>query len=289
MLVAPPRATQALQVNLNAVLKVNLAAYQTLAADYRSSSWLRLKHASRWLGKHLTRIRSGRRPRALDIGCADGSHAFYLAERGYLVTALDFSPRMIELAEARAANATPKGTVTPCFLTGEFLEGRFHDATGCPVTLTERHFDLVLANAFVHLFPAPVDVAVVRRALDLVAPGGRALFSTTIEDSRHEGFYAKTRTDGTQVDRWRGHYPEEAFLDLIRGAAGDPFDIVAHTTEDMRGKSWLTVMAHRAVRGQVSAERSHSHSDPRSHRRSVTPPIDPADHLGSTGRQNEYV
>jgi SAM-dependent methyltransferase len=240
-------APTALRPDLASVLDVNLAAYQALADDYRETSSQRLQHAARWLqdpelGTPLQPIAAGQ---ALDIGCADGTHAFLLAERGYDVTAVDFSPRMIELARARETQHS-RGP-RPTFLEGEFLTGTFSDAAGEMAPPLDRRFELVVANAFVHLFPEPADEAVVRRALGLVAPRGLALFSTTIEDIRDEDFFAKPRMDGTAVERWRGHYPKDDFLSLVRDAAGDGFLITDLLTMDVRGKSWLTVFArHRA-------------------------------------------
>ena len=51
-----------------------------------------------------------RSPRAvasvLDIGCGAGRHALYLQRRGLRVTALDVSPRVVELARARGVKDT---------------------------------------------------------------------------------------------------------------------------------------------------------------------------------------
>lgn len=241
MSAATTSAIIALPPDLASVLDANLAAYQALADDYRETSPLRMRHAAEWLSGPLSSdspkpLTTGR---ALDIGCADGSHAFLLAEHGYEVTGIDFSSRMIELARGRRS-----GRYQPLFLEGEFLTGKFLDAHGEIVAL-EGQFELVVANAFVHLFPKPVDEEVVRRALDLVAAGGTALFSTTIEDSRREAYFGKAGADGTYVERWRGHYPKEDFLSLIRDAAGDRFLITDLPTTDMRGKAWLTVLARR--------------------------------------------
>lgn len=243
---APASAATTLEADLASILATNFAAYQELAGDYRRTSVSRLRHALLWLWKIFVRTRPAERGQALDIGCADGAHAYLLAERGYEVTAVDFSPRMIQLAVTRLAGSGLPEHRRPRFLTGEFLAGRFTDATGQVQQLHARQFDLVIANAFVHLFPRPIDKAVVESALDLVAHRGTALFSTTIEDVRDEGYFLKEGSDGTLVQRWRGHYPKDDFLTLVRDTAGDTFDITDHPSEDMRGRPWLTVIATRS-------------------------------------------
>ena len=45
------------------------------------------------------------RGRALDLGCGTGTHAIYLAQQGYNVVGVDFSPKAIELARRKAADA----------------------------------------------------------------------------------------------------------------------------------------------------------------------------------------
>ncbi|WP_285103638.1 class I SAM-dependent methyltransferase [Promicromonospora sp. MEB111] len=234
----------ALRPDLASVLDANLNAYQALADHYQETSAQRLRHAAQWLRDPWrgTPLRPAAAGHALDIGCADGAHAFLLARRGYTVTAVDFSSRMIDLARARST-PRPRGP-RPRFVEGEFLGGEFFDAAGEAASL-DRKFELVVANAFVHLFPKPADEDVVRRALGLVATGGMALFSTTIEDIRDENFFAKTRMNGTAVERWRGHYPKDDFLSLVRDTAGDAFVITDLLTADMRGKPWLTVFARR--------------------------------------------
>lgn len=42
----------------------------------------------------------------LDVGCGTGSLSLLLASQGHIVTGLDFSPAMIEVAQAKAADAS---------------------------------------------------------------------------------------------------------------------------------------------------------------------------------------
>jgi SAM-dependent methyltransferase len=61
-----------------------------------------------WLGNLLPKARShglhGRR--LLDVGCGTGKSFLPMLERGWDVTACDISPAMLELARAKAGNAT---------------------------------------------------------------------------------------------------------------------------------------------------------------------------------------
>jgi SAM-dependent methyltransferase len=46
--------------------------------------------------------------RALDLGCGTGTNAIYMAQHGWDVTGIDFTPRAIEMAKAKVAAATVK-------------------------------------------------------------------------------------------------------------------------------------------------------------------------------------
>ncbi len=48
------------------------------------------------------------RGRALDLGCGTGTQSIYLAQYGFDVTAIDFSPKAIDLARAKAKQAGVK-------------------------------------------------------------------------------------------------------------------------------------------------------------------------------------
>ncbi len=48
------------------------------------------------------------RGRALDLGCGTGTQSIYLAQHGFDVTAIDFSPKAIDLARDKAQQAEAK-------------------------------------------------------------------------------------------------------------------------------------------------------------------------------------
>jgi ubiquinone/menaquinone biosynthesis C-methylase UbiE len=99
--------------------------------------------------------------RALDLGCGEGADAIWLAEHGWTVVAVDVSTTA--LSRARAAAET-RGMAAP-------IDFRQHDLTeGLPDGL----FDLVSAQ-FLHSTVEMDRTALLRRAADVVAPGGTLL------------------------------------------------------------------------------------------------------------------
>ncbi|MBP1160378.1 thioredoxin reductase/SAM-dependent methyltransferase [Rhodococcus sp. PvR044] len=99
---------------------------------------------------------------ALDVGAGEGADAHWLAERGWRVTAVDFSTTALERAAARAealgADVVHRLNWVHADLTAEPVEGRF---------------DLVTAH-FMHL-PEPQRTVLYARLAAAVAPGGSLL------------------------------------------------------------------------------------------------------------------
>ena len=98
---------------------------------------------------------------ALDLGCAEGADAVWLAQRGWRVTGVDVSPTALRRAAAHAADA------------GVVVDWQHHDLAR---TFPDGTFDLVCAQ-YLH---SPDEVpgrrdAVLRRATAAVAPGGLLL------------------------------------------------------------------------------------------------------------------
>lgn len=199
---------------LQTILEINRSAYDHLAPTYRASALERQVNAKEWLIRRIPPA-TGTRPRtALDIGCADGTHARVLSTLGFTVTGVDFSPAMI--AAARELNADPTLVAPPRMLHGEFLSGDYTDERGTPVRLDDELFDVVLATAFVHLFPPESDEEAMSRVLAHVAPGGTALVTTTVAADGRRGLEDKAAADGVTALRWRNHYALEMFLGIVR-------------------------------------------------------------------------
>ncbi|MGO4615538.1 class I SAM-dependent methyltransferase [Nocardia sp. 2YAB30] len=100
---------------------------------------------------------------ALDLGCAEGADAIWLAERGWRVTATDVSETALARARAQAAG---QGLT-------DVIDWQQHDLAA---TFPSGRFDLVSAH-YLHSPPAQADerTRILRRAAEAVAPGGLLL------------------------------------------------------------------------------------------------------------------
>ena len=123
---------------------------------YRAKEFIWGVEPNRWVAQELADLPPGR---ALDLACGEGRNAIWLAQRGWQVTALDFSEVGLDKARALADHA---GVTT--------IDWRCADAT------TYHHdgeVDLVLIS-YLHL-PAAERRVVVRNAAAALAIGGTLL------------------------------------------------------------------------------------------------------------------
>jgi ubiquinone/menaquinone biosynthesis C-methylase UbiE len=97
---------------------------------------------------------------AVDLAAGEGRHALWLAERGWRVTAVDFSAVGLERGREQAAAAHLTGV---SWVPADVLTWSAPDAS----------LDLVLV-AYLHL-PEPETTALLRRAVGWLRPGGRLL------------------------------------------------------------------------------------------------------------------
>jgi SAM-dependent methyltransferase len=94
--------------------------------------------------------------RVADLGCGTGTLALLLAEEGYAVDGLDFSPEMVRRARAKAV-AHP--------------DVRFVEGDAAAPALTPGTYDVVLCRHVLWALPDPS--AALRQWLGLLVPGGR--------------------------------------------------------------------------------------------------------------------
>jgi 2-polyprenyl-3-methyl-5-hydroxy-6-metoxy-1,4-benzoquinol methylase len=100
-----------------------------------------------------------RQKKILDIGCAQGTLALLLAERGHDVVALDLRPAFLEYAQSRYSHGRIR------FIAGNVLECKF-----------EESFDLIFANQIIEHLVYPDRF--VTKLKSLLRLGGRLVVTT---------------------------------------------------------------------------------------------------------------
>jgi SAM-dependent methyltransferase len=98
--------------------------------------------------------------RALDVGCGTGTHARWLASRGFDVLGVDVAPRAIEIARDKATAESFGARVR--FAVGDFL-----------ATLPDGGpFDFVFDRGCFHVFEADDRARFAAQVARVLAPGG---------------------------------------------------------------------------------------------------------------------
>lgn len=103
--------------------------------------------------------------RLLDVGCGSGYFAREMAQRGAYVTAIDISPRMIELAERFEGN------------TSYTIDYQVRDAADMQTGFAPASFDV--ATSCIALIDMPEPGKVLRGVHSVLRPGGRFIASIT--------------------------------------------------------------------------------------------------------------
>ena len=151
--------------------------------------------------------------RALDLGCGTGTTAVYMASNGWQVTGVDFVPRALRVARAKAAAAR----LPVAFLVGDVM--RLHDY---PI---QPGFDLLFDQGCFHSLPEAAQPAYVHEVARMARSGATYLL------------YAF----GRQPERRRRFFPKGVTPDEVR-ALFSGFEVVEATPgTDPFGSHWYTM------------------------------------------------
>lgn len=151
--------------------------------------------------------------RALDIGCGTGTTSVYMATNGWQVTGVDFVPRAIRVARAKAA----AGRLPVAFLVGDVT--RLHDLPIAP------GFDLLFDQGCFHSLAEEAQPAYAREITRMARFGGTYLL------------YAF----GRQPERRRRFFPRGITPDEVRTRFAE-FEVVeARPGTDPFGSHWYTL------------------------------------------------
>lgn len=199
--------------------------YDQLAEEYDARTEHLAEVTEQSVSRLLSLAPSG--GRALDAGAGAGLVAETLVRAGFDTTAIDVSPNMAEVCRRRCPQAH--------VVVGDYLREHF-----------DEPFDVMVAFAFIHLFPTAMAVECLQKMRDDLTDGGLLLIGTTAEPECGEGFEAKDDYPGAPR-RYRRRWSEPAFLHAVRGAGFEVVDAARH--DDPYGKRWLDLIVKRDLLG----------------------------------------
>ena len=169
---------------------------------YRSHGELWSGHPNRYLISEVADLAPSA---ALDVGCGEGADAIWLAERGWTVTAVDFSSVALARGATRAAGSGPD--------LAERIEWLAEDVTVWDPP--QARYGLVSAQ-YLHL-PTATREAVFGRLAGAVAPGGTLLIV--------------------------GHHPSDLQTSMPRPPRPELFFTAEELADALDGRSWEIVTA----------------------------------------------
>lgn len=130
----------------------------------------------------------------LDVGCGTGGDAVSLAQKGFHVTAMDYSPVALACARAKAAAAS----VAVDFLLGDM-------ALSFP--FVDGGFDAVMSNVALHMFDDQTTRRILREIRRVVRPSGLLLLHV---NSTEDMPYREKRLGRLRIETLEPNFYREA-------------------------------------------------------------------------------
>jgi SAM-dependent methyltransferase len=192
-------------------LCINKKVYDSLASSYaaklddRATVTLAKRVAYPFL--HLLRERFSS-PRILEVGSGAGIFSRIFSNAGFNTTAIDISPKMINLA----LQVSPKTR----YINGDFLKYDFDNLL----------YEGIFARAFVYLFPKIEAEKVFRKMKALLVPSGVIYIDTTLHHQSREGFLER---DGSNLVRFKHEWNEPELLSSLKNSRLEVISLEAYT------------------------------------------------------------
>lgn len=171
----------------------NQQTYNFLADQYEQKVIKREQLNKSVISRFIRQITTGKS--VLDLGCAVGLDTNIFISKGFSVTAIDISEKMINLAKKRNKDSE--------IIFGDFMKTQFN-----------KEFDAIFAQAFIHLFPKSQAILILQRIKCLLKKNGVAHITTTKSKESKEGWYIKSDYSGNHK-RYRKYWTKEELEEAL--------------------------------------------------------------------------
>lgn len=161
----------------------------------------------------------------LDAGCAGGVKSKFLADRGFLVTGIDFAPNFIEIARR------------------EVPEAEFYTLDIRDVASLEKEFDGIVLQAVLLHFPKKGIAEILSNVITKLKRGG-ILFISVKEPWEGQGDEeVKTENDyGYEYERFFSYFSKRELEDTLRKLG---LDIELSDIHPIGKTRWLQIIARK--------------------------------------------
>ena len=204
-------------------LEINKNAYEQAANEYQE----RIKDYKvsdiRIMQPFIDYIKSKfKDAKILELGPGSGLGLKILSKAGFKTTAIEISPKMIEVAKQTSPETE--------FINDDFLSHDFENSK----------YEGIFAKAFIHLFPKSEAKKVLTKIKNLLNKDGAAYITTTLHNASDEGFMEK-EDYSNKPRRFRKKWTERELLETI-GLSGFKIVLKEHHIEEKRNKLWICLI-----------------------------------------------
>jgi 2-polyprenyl-3-methyl-5-hydroxy-6-metoxy-1,4-benzoquinol methylase len=217
-------------------LEINRRSFDELALEFEEKIDTRVQGTQELVNTFVRAAQERGRPRTvLEVGPGSGYVARLLLDQGFQVTCVEFSPMMAEVARRTAPGAT--------LIVDEFLK---HDFDGV-------RYDCVLAIAFIHLFPHDDRRRVMGKLVELLAPQGLVLISTTEHALPEDGYRKKSNFRLSRTPRYRHMFTHRELQSLVADAGLCVLHEWVNADLEEVGKRWMNLIATQRTESSVTS------------------------------------
>ncbi len=203
------------------LIKLHTHTYDALAKDYEKRAKdliVVTKKNTDWMSKYVSK-----NGKILDLGCGVGLATSFFIKKGFKLTCIDISSKMISYAKKRNKNAN--------FVKGDFLTTNFNS-----------QFDGIFAFSFIHLFPKIIVNQILKKIYNILNPGGIAFIESTKSKKGSEGWEIKKDYFGKHK-RFRKHWTKKELQETLIQANFRILD--SRECLDPFGKTWISFIVQK--------------------------------------------